>query len=362
MASRMPGAAPSARSGRPPGMMDVAELAGVSHQTVSRVLNDHPSVRPETRARVLAAIETLGYRRNVAARALVTRRSSTIGVLTTGEARFGPTSTLLALEEAARAAGYYLSLAVVRHPTEREVAAALEHFMGQGVDGVVVIAPQRDAIAAARAMSANVPVVLVAAGEAPAPGLQVVAVDQEMGAALATRHLLDLGHRDVVHIAGPLDWVDARLRVRGWQAERSRWGLPPAEPIVADWSPDQGYAVARQLLAEAADGGAPLPTALFAANDQLALGALRALSEAGVDVPGRVSVVGFDDVEGTAFFSPPLTTVRQYFEDLGQRCMDVLLASLPASAGGDAASRRSESPEPIPPTLVLRSSTAPPPP
>ncbi len=349
-------------------MNDVARLAGVSHQTVSRVLNDHPSVRPETRARVNAAIAELGYRPNPAARALVTRRSQTIGVLTTGEARFGPTSTLLAVEDAARAAGYYVSLAIVRHPSEKEVAASLDHFMGQSVEGVVVIAPRAEAVTAARAVASSVPVVMVAAGEPGAPGFRTVSVDQEAGAVLATRHLLELGHRDVVHLSGPQDWLDARLRLRGWQAERARWGLPPAEAIHGDWSAERGYAAGRDLLARAASGEAELPTAIFAANDQLALGLLRALSEAGVPVPGRVSVVGFDDVEGTAFFSPPLTTVRQDFGALGQRCMELLLSTLPVvgaagrQPGADVAlgTGGGVETEPIPPVLVVRASTAPP--
>jgi DNA-binding LacI/PurR family transcriptional regulator len=358
-------------------MVDVARLAGVSHQTVSRVLNDHPSVRPETRERVLAAIDTLGYRRNPAARALVTRRSHTIGVLTTGEGYFGPTSTLLALEEAARAAGYYLSLAVLRRPTEAAVARSLEHFLEQSVEGVVLIAPQRDAIAATRAVSIDVPVVMVAAGESSEPHLQAVSVDQHLGAVIATRHLLELGHRDVLHVAGPLDWVDARLRVEGWQAERACWGLPPAEPILADWSAQRGYEVGRALLARwrSPRSDRSPTTAIFAANDQLALGLLRALSEAGVDVPGAISIVGFDDIEGANYFTPPLTTMRQPFASLGQTCMDLLLAALPDRPGlrpralQDVVERTRQAGRngavpapaaPIPPSLIVRASTAPP--
>lgn len=351
---------------RAPGMIDVARLAGVSHQTVSRVLNGHPSVRPETRARIIDAIEVLGYRRNSAARALVTRRTNTVGVLTTGGPICGATSTLLAVEEAARGAGLSVSIAVVQHPTPDAVVGALEHLIAQGVEGVVVVAPQRDAIAAARAASTSVPVVVVAAGEVPGPGLCAVSVDQELGAVLATRHLLELGHRDVVHVAGPTDWVDARLRVAGWRAERARWGLAPAEAIPGDWSAARGYAVGRSLVARASagDGAGALPTAVLAANDHQALGILRAFAEAGVPVPDRVSVVGFDDVEGAAYFSPPLTTVRQDFEGLGRRCMAALLAALGrglAVPGPGGAAQPTVAPGPtgpLAPTLVLRASTA----
>ena len=236
---------PSPRT-RPPAMSDVARLAGVSHQTVSRVLNDHPSVRPETRDRVLDAIATLGYRRNSAARALVTMRSGTIGVVTTGSALYGPTSTLIAVEEAAREQGYFVSVATIRRYDADTMHRVLEHFMDQGVEGIVVIAPQTDVAAAVDSFRAPVPVIMIAArdlpadGEAtdvvrPAPGalgapgaILSIAVDQRLGARVATEHLLGLGHRTVLHLSGPLDWFDARERETGWRAAlEERGGLVP---------------------------------------------------------------------------------------------------------------------------------------
>lgn len=329
---------------RPPAMSDVAAVAGVSHQTVSRVLNGHPSVRPETRRRVLDAIADLGYRRNTAARTLVTRRSGTIGVVSTGSALFGPTSTLIALEVAARDAGLYVSVATVSEWTADGVVAVLEHFMSQGVDGVVVIAAHDDAVEAVRAFAEPVPLVMVGPRVLPEP-LHSVAVDQYAGARLAVRHLLDLGHRSVVHLAGPVDWLDARRRVEGWRDELEAAGFPVGDPTPGNWSADRGFEVGRELVA------GTLPTAVFAANDQLALGLLRAFAEAGVRVPADVSVVGFDDVDGAANFYPPLTTVRQEFGALGRRCIEVLVAAI---AGSEIESGL------IAPSIVVRASSGPP--
>ncbi len=333
------------QSDRPPAMRDVAVLAGVSHQTVSRVLNDYPFVRPDTRERVLAAIAELGYRRNLAARALVTRRSGTVGVLSSGSALFGPTSTLIAIEGAARDAGLFVSVATLPRWDADEVAGVLEHFMTEGVDGVVVVAAHDEAIEAVRAFPAAVPIVMVGPVDLPAP-LRSVAVDQYAGGRMAVRHLLQLGHRDVVHLAGPTDWLDARRRIAGWHDELAAAGVTPSDPIPGDWSAGRGYEVGRELIATG------LPTAVFAANDLLALGLLRAFAEAGVRVPGDVSVVGFDDVDGSANFFPPLTTVRQDFTTLGERCLGVLLAAI--------AEEEAESSGLIAPSLVARASSGPP--
>lgn len=348
---------PSPRT-RPPAMADVARLAGVSHQTVSRVLNDHPSVRPETRDRVLDAIATLGYRRNSAARALVTMRSATLGVVTTGSALYGPTSTLIAVEEAAREQGYFVSVATIRRYDAATMHRVLEHFMDQGVEGIVVIAPQEDVAAAVDSFRAPVPVIMIAARDRPGvaedapPGavgagsILPIAVDQRLGARLAAEHLLGLGHRTVWHLSGPLDWFDARERETGWRSALEDAGAPVPEPVRGDWSSDRGYAVGRELAGavRAGDG----PTAVFAGNDQLALGLLRAFWESGVRVPDDVSVVGFDDIAGAGHFIPPLTTVRQPFGALGRRALALML---------DAFAGATVRPVSIPPELVVREST-----
>lgn len=324
-------------------MNDVAALAGVSHQTVSRVLNDHPSVRPATRERVLDAIATLGYRPNLAARALVTRRTGTLGVITPATALFGPTSTLVAFEQAARDAGYYVSVATLRDFTGREVVAAVEHFLAQGVDGVVVVAPSSGTVDAVGDVRVPVPVVLVSSGRAGV-ALPTVAVDQVAGGRDATAHLLASGRRTVVHVAGPQEWYDARDRLRGWRDALEAAGAGVPEPVVAGWTASGGYAAGVDLVR------AGVPDAVFAANDQLALGLLAAFAEAGVRVPEDVAVVGFDDEPGTAFYRTPLTTVRQDFDALGRRAVQALVEALAGAAPGHAA---------IPAELVVRRSSAP---
>jgi DNA-binding LacI/PurR family transcriptional regulator len=331
---------------RRPAMRDVAELAGVSHQTVSRVLNNHPSVRPETRQRVLEAIAELGYRPNTAARALVTARTNIVGVITDGSGLFGPTSTLIAIEEAARRVSYFVSLATVETWNADQMNRALEHFMSQGVEGIVVLANQDDAAATVRSFDSTAPIVMIAAQEPPTEGVRTVGVDQQLGARLAVRHLLDLGHHSVTHLAGPLDWFDARARVDGWRRELKAAGVTDGRLIAGDWSADRGYEVGLELVR------AELPTAIFAANDQLSLGLLHAFAEHGVRVPDDVSVVGFDDIPGSAHFWSPLTTVAQEFRSLGRECLRLLVEVIDGGAVPDT--------EPIRPRLVVRSSTAPP--
>jgi len=328
-------------------MSDVAALAGVSHQTVSRVLNDHPSVRPETRARVLDAIATLGYRRNSAARALVTRRSGALGVVTTSSAHHGPTSTLLGLESAARASGYYVSVAAIDRFDAGTLRGVLDHFLDQGVEGIAIIAPQVDVADAVAASAAPVPVVTVTSGALVEPvgehaRIVAVGVDQREGARSACRHLVGLGHHEIVHLAGPQDWFDAQERLSGWQEACAAAGVGAPRPVEVDWSAESGYREGLRLT----DAG--VPTAVFAANDQLALGLLRAFWERGVRVPQDVSVVGFDDEAGAAYFVPPLTTVRQDFPALGRAAIDSLVRAL----AGEQVPRTL-----LPATLVPRAST-----
>jgi DNA-binding LacI/PurR family transcriptional regulator len=328
-------------------MADVARLAGVSHQTVSRVLGDHPNVREETRARVLRAIEEMGYRRNSSARALVTRRTRTLGVVASDTTLYGPASTLFALEEAARAEGYLVLTVTLRELTMETLSEALDHLSGGGVEGVVTIAPQRSAVEALAELRFPFPVVVVGSG----PGVDIpsVSVDQRLGARLATGHLLDAGHRNVWHLAGPEDWQEAADRAAGWRATLEAVGVEPPELLRGDWSPQSGYR-AGQELAGWVDRGL---TAVFVANDQMALGVLRAMHEYGRNIPREVSVVGFDDVPEAQYFTPPLTTVRQNFAEVGRGSLRLLLDVM---RGGQSAQHLTVAPE-----LVVRRSTAPPP-
>ncbi|MFC5286379.1 LacI family DNA-binding transcriptional regulator [Actinokineospora guangxiensis] len=329
-------------------MTDVARLAGVSHQTVSRVLNGHPSVREQTRLRVRAAVEELGYRPNRAARALVTGRSQLIGVVAQNSTLYGPASLLAAFELAAAAAGFAVSVRRVRELDRSSISAAVEHHRDQRVAGIVAIAPTASANDALADVPAGVPLVIVDGD--PERGAPLVTVDQEAGAYAATKHLLDAGHSTVWHVSGPADWFDAAGRVRGWRTALTEAGAEIPPLAAADWSAAAGYQ-AGQMLARM-----PEVTAVFAANDHLALGILRAMSERGRSVPGEVSVVGFDDVPEAAYFIPPLTTVRPDFDAVATETLALLLAQISDGGhpGGEVLRRT------ISPTLVERASVAPP--
>jgi DNA-binding LacI/PurR family transcriptional regulator len=347
--SRQDGTRAPGRGGRPAVMTDVAQLAGVSHQTVSRVLNDHPHVRAETRERVLDAMVKLGYRRNLTARALVTRQTATIGVVAFDTTLHGPASTLFSMEEAARARDYRVSVVTVPDPDEEAFAEAVDRLLEQAVTGVVVLAPQRAAVRVMTGLPPHLPAVAVEGGAAP--GVPSVVVDQFGGAVAATRHLLELGHRRIVHVSGREDWIEADARLRGWQQTMTAAGAPLPPVLAGDWSPRSGYEAGRRLLAELPD-----TTAVFVGNDHMALGLIRAVSEAGVRVPEDISVVGFDDIAEAEFLRPPLTTVRQDFAEVGRRCVDVLLNRIASEmAWFDGP------PVVVPAQLLVRESTAPPP-
>jgi DNA-binding LacI/PurR family transcriptional regulator len=327
-------------------MADVARLAGVSHQTVSRVINDSAHVRPETRRRVLAAMRTLDYRPNPAARALVTGRSRTLGVVSFDTTLYGPASTLFAIEQAAHAAGYFITIVSLLAMDRAAVLGAVDRLRVQGVDGILVITPQEGAAEAVANLPAAVPVVAVEAG--PPGSVPVVAVDQFAGAVSATQLLLDLGHRTVWHVAGPRDFLEAQQRVEGWRATLKAAAAQAPPVLTGDWSPRSGYELGRRLAED------PEVTAVFVANDQMALGVLRALHERGRSIPREISVVGFDDIPEAQYFTPPLTTVRQDFGEMGRSSLRLLLDLM---RSGQPPSRLTIAPE-----LVVRRSTAPPPP
>jgi len=331
---------------RPLVMSDVAARAGVSHQTVSRVINGSPNVAPLTRERVLAAIAELGYRPNTAARALVTGSTRTIGLVTVNINQYGPAQTLVGLEQAARAAGYSLTVTVLDDATSGNMRDAVDRFVAQSVDAVVALGTYDDAYEALHHISAPVPLVTVQSGgavEDPAVG-----VDQVAGARLATRHLLDLGHRTVHHVTGPADSKEARDRIEGWRAELTAAGASVPPILRGDWTPSSGYAAGKQLAVRVREGDEV--TAVFLANDQMALGLLAALHEEGLEAPRDVSVVGFDDLPEAPYFTPPLTTVRQDFAELGRRGVELVLARL----SGEELHQ-----DPVPPSLLVRSSTGP---
>ncbi|MET0296406.1 MAG: LacI family DNA-binding transcriptional regulator [Microbacterium sp.] len=324
-------AAPRARVG----VRDVARVAGVSAQTVSRVINDHTSIRPETRARVLEAMERLGYRVNNAARALGTRTTRTVGVIASDATLYGPSVGISALETAARSAGRWIATAYAEAADAASVVGAAERLLSQGVDGLIVLAPHAATMPALATAYAGLPI--------DALHTDVGADRQAEGAALAVDHLVALGHRRIGRVAGPQDWLEARSRDEGVDHALRSAGLGEGPRWSGDWSAAAGAALAGEIAA--AVRGADGPTAIVVANDQMALGLVSALRAAGVAVPEDVSVAGFDDNPDAAFYLPALTTVRLDLAGEARRAVAAVFG-MP------------DPPAPSSPQLIARASTA----
>ncbi|MFJ4223010.1 LacI family DNA-binding transcriptional regulator [Microbacterium sp. NPDC089695] len=314
-------------------MATVAAAAGVSGQTVSRVVNGSPRVDPATRERVERAMAELGYRPHRAARALRTGRSHTIGLVVTTLATVGNSRMLQATADAAAARGYALMLMTAGD----SVGEAFARLVEQEVDGALVL-NEASALVPAAERPADLRLVVV---DAPADhGLVVVHSDHAGGAAAATGRLLATGAATVHHLAGPADSFAASERERGWRETLLAAGADVPPVVRGDWTAEAGYA-AGQRLGDAA--------AVFCANDQMALGLLRALADSGLRVPDDVAVIGFDDVPEAANFRPPLTTVRQDFEALAHRAVALLVAEIEGAA--------SPASTVVPTTLIERSSS-----
>lgn len=330
-------------SQKSPRMIDVARLAGVSHQTVSRVLNASPAVGPELTLRVQEAIKLLGYKRNPAARALASRRSMNLGVITFGASLYGPSLTLFGIAEASRQVGYTTSLITLADFKRDTVRAAFDHLEEVSVDGVIAVAPVQGAIDMIGGLADDLPLITFAPGAPSGP--TSAAIDEVLGARLATRHLLECGHDSVWHVSGPEGWLGTDARIRGWRQELAAHRRVAHEIITGEsWSARAGYRAGQHIAANREI------SAVFVANDQMSLGVLHALNEAGVRVPDDVSIVGFDDIPEAAYFLPALTTVRLDFDAVGRACVAKLMNAMKSQAAGAAH---------LPlPKLVVRASTA----
>ena len=327
---------------------DVARAAGVSHQTVSRVINGHPGVRTATRDGVLASIRELGFRPNQAARALARGHARAVTVLTSNTTRYGYVQILRGIEEAARQAGYTVGVRVLDTSDPAGVQAAVEQVCQPGLGSVAVIAFDMAGLLALHAVPPSVPLAAVveASQGREQTGSPCVWLDDGRAANLATRFLLDLGHRTVHYVAIPSS-TGVSDRMNGWRTALEEAGAPLPEPVPAGWTPELGYQAGQRLAAQSE------VTAVLCGNDDLALGVLRALRDAGRQVPDDVSVVGFDDTPQAAFYSPSLTTVRLDFVSLGRACFRLLdrergERSAAASPGLTA------------PALIVRDSSGPP--
>lgn len=325
------------RPARPAGVREVARLAGVSTQTVSRVINDYPNIRPETRMRVIEAMRALDYRVNNAARALGTASTRTIGVIATDATLYGPTVGIAALAEAAREAGLWIATAYADAGDPAAIDGAIAHVLAQGIDGLVLVAPHARVVSVLHERELGVPVAsLHADGGAQA---------QREGAALAAAHLLELGHRRIGRLGGPVDWLEEAARAQGSAEQLDAVGLSLTHQWRGDWSARSGAARASEVAAAVRAGQL---TAILAANDQMALGLMAGLADSGVRVPDDVAVVGFDDNPDAAFYSPALTSVRVDVLGDARRCVAEILGASP----------RETAAPPTPPQLIVRASSA----
>ncbi len=323
-------------------MEDVAREAGVSGQTVSRVVNDRGYVGAATREKVTAAMARLGYRPNSAARALRSGRFRTLGVIMFTLAPYGNHRTLDAIASRATEAGYTLTLIPVDASNRATVNGAFSRLEEHAVDGIIILIEAHELDGSEIEIPPGMPIVVIDSNKRF--GHPFVDIDQAQGARTAVEHLLALGHETVHHVAGPPESYAAERRQHAWRAVLEEHGLPVSEPQPGDWSARSGYEAGLRLAAD------PSVTAVFAANDAMAIGVLRAFHEQGIAVPAQVSVVGFDDVPDAAYLWPPLTTIRQSFDEVGRRAVDALIAELDGDEPIDQ--------EFIATELIVRESTA----
>lgn len=327
---------------RRPSMADVAAVAGVSHQTVSRVLNNKGSVREETRQRILKVMTEMGYRRNESARALASSQSRLVGVLTPRFVEWGPATTLLSLQLAANEAGYFVSVATLAEFTTETIRKSIDDLISLGCAGIIVISPVEPLARELGKLEIPVPTLVVASRWIDDGSHHTrIGIDQRSGVVEALRHLSSLGCQTIAHIAGPANDFDAMERDAAWRDGAAALGLTASRRAEGDWGAASGYRAMREILAEAH------PDAVFVANDQMALGALKALSEADIKVPDDMRLFGFDDQDGSAYFEPGLTTVRQDFERIGAEALGVLEQIIEGEHPDSIA---------IPTTLMLRAS------
>ncbi|WP_312740125.1 LacI family DNA-binding transcriptional regulator [Cedecea neteri] len=324
-------------------LYDVAESAGVSYQTVSRVINQASHVSAKTRQKVETAMKALNYVPNRVAQQLAGKLSQTLGLATTTLSLHAPSQIAAAIKSKAGELQFNVMISMVEQPGMDAACAAVNSLLAQRVDGLIVNIPLEAAeVEAVQAACGDVPVLFL--DVSPEVKANRIVTDAASGAGLAVEHLVTLGHRHIALFSGPENSVSARLRLEGWQRTLAEYQLVPVAFMRGDWSSLSGYQQVSQLLRDGQQ-----PTAILVANDQMALGALRAIHEAGFAVPQDISVIGFDDTEDSACFLPPLTTIRQDFRLLGEASVNGMVALI--HRGGELAALH-------PVSLVERKTTA----
>lgn len=306
---------------KPATMIDVAKAADVSHQTVSRVINNHPNVAPETRERVLKVIEELNYRPNRMARSLAAKQTRTLAIIAYDMSYYGPTQMVINIERAVRSAGYDMFFANIDPNASTDMVAIANRITEWSVDGALLIAPVMDIqYSQMIARLSDIPVLQI---DVPyGATVPSVVINQRFGSYLVTKHLIESGHRAICEIQGPPNWHGALARHQGFRDALDEYGLQPVASVEGNWSAVSGYEATDYLLQHTQF------TAIVAANDQMALGAMSRLSQQGLRVPDDVSVTGFDDIPESQFFAPPLTTIRQDFSALGRKGLEYLITMI----------------------------------
>jgi LacI family transcriptional regulator len=336
---------------------DVAKRAGVSTKTVSRVLNQQGEISEETRARVQAVIDELGYRPNILARSLVSQRSHMLGVVTWGLDYYAPSRIVMGIEQRASELGYSLFLHLISHPTDAGGDMILNTLAAHRVDGIIWAIPEvGENYASIRQASLDSLPPVVFLNTQSQTRRDCLAVDNRLGGELATQHLIDLGCRQIGLIKGPQGWWEAEERWAGWRNALVRAGREPsaAQMVQSEWSVEQGWQAMQRLLEQT-----PEIDGVFACSDDIALGALTAATQAGRRVPEDLALVGFDNIPQSAYFQPPLTTIDQPLSRTGRAAVDVLLRRMEERRSGAGAVGELESASAIvlAPRLVIRASS-----
>lgn len=334
---------PTSKGARPT-ISDVAKLAGVSYQTVSRVINDHPYVSDDARQRVQDAIKTLGYRPNKVATKLKSKVTNTIAIILYGGWFHGPMQIALNVELAAKTSGFDVIQTNITEP-EKQLKEALLHMRDWAVDGILAVLPvQGLSFEEIQSICEYTPIVMVECERGH--NISSVVTDDIYGTRQIVEHMISLGHTDFCEISGPLDWFSAQIRHRTVQKVLKEHGLNPIVHVEANWTTSGGYQAMKRVLERGRDF-----SAIFAANDSMALGAIRALYQAGVSIPHEMIITGYDDIPESAYFTPALTTVRQNFVQLGILGFEYLMQLMDNPA--DVLEQRLISPE-----LIIRESTS----
>jgi len=333
---------------------EVASSAGVSTQTVSRVINNRPDVSPETRKRVQEVIDDLDYQPSALARSLIRQRSHTLGVVTAGLRLFGPSRTLSGIAAAAEEAGYSLLLKELSDFATNDVTPIIQSFLSRHVDGIIWAVPevgQNHTWVKKQIQNYEIPMVFITMELCK--NISIVYVDNYLGGRMATSHLLEQGYKHIAHISGPLDWWEARQRKAGWKDALVEAGgsVRDKQCEEGNWSAESGGQGFEKLLKQY-----PEMDAVFVGNDQMALSVIQTARERGLRIPEDIGIAGFDDIPESAFFCPPLTTIQQDQITAAKLAVEHIISTIESTWNGVEPDKPKATV--LPPTLVIRQSSS----